>query len=454
MATQTANLGLKKPDGADYVQVSDFNGNSNILDAIIGKLGELRTEEKSSLVAAINEAMISGGLDSPYVDSTTGHWFTWDNTLLKFIDTGVVAAGGRWYTGTAITGTSSTPTSFDTGITLAQPGDLYLNTVTSYVYLCVTAGNQSTAKWTYLCSIKGNTGEQGLRGLTGAVFTPSVNATTGIISWTNDGGLVNPPSVNIKGQKGDTGNGLNIKGIYASLAALQEAVPSPLAGDMYNIGESAPYRVYMYDANLGWTDIGQIQGPTGPAGKSAYVAAVEAGYSGNEDTFNAQMSAVATHVSDTNNPHGVTKSQVGLSNVDNVKQAPYTHVSDNANPHGVTKAQVGLGNVDNTSDANKPVSTAQQAAINACKVKKNTLSLPTASWTGSGPYTQTVTITGITVNSKVDIQMDATALGVLIDSGTSAIWIENNNGTLTAKALGEKPNANLSVQVTITEVSA
>ena len=454
MATQTANLGLKKPDGADYVQVSDFNGNSNILDAIIGKLGELRTEEKSSLVAAINEAMISGGLDSPYVDSTTGHWFTWDNTLLKFIDTGVVAAGGRWYTGTAITGTSSTPTSFDTGITLAQPGDLYLNTVTSYVYLCVTAGNQSTAKWTYLCSIKGNTGEQGLRGLTGAVFTPSVNATTGIISWTNDGGLVNPPSVNIKGQKGDTGNGLNIKGIYASLAALQEAVPSPLAGDMYNIGESAPYRVYMYDANLGWTDIGQIQGPTGPAGKSAYVAAVEAGYSGNEDTFNAQMSAVATHVSDTNNPHGVTKAQVGLSNVDNVKQAPYAHVSDKANPHGVTKAQVGLGNVDNTSDANKPVSTAQQAAINACKVKKNAISLPTASWTGSGPYTQTVTITGITVNSKVDIQMDATALGVLIDSGTSAIWIENNNGTLTAKALGEKPNANLSVQVTITEVSA
>ena len=454
MATQTANLGLKKPDGADYVQVSDFNGNSNILDAIIGKLGELRTEEKSSLVAAINEAMISGGLDSPYVDSTTGHWFTWDNTLLKFIDTGVVAAGGRWYTGTAITGTSSTPTSFDTGITLAQPGDLYLNTVTSYVYLCVTAGNQSTAKWTYLCSIKGNTGEQGLRGLTGAVFTPSVNATTGIISWTNDGGLVNPPSVNIKGQKGDTGNGLNIKGIYASLAALQEAVPSPMAGDMYNIGESAPYRVYMYDANLGWTDIGQIQGPTGPAGKSAYVAAVEAGYSGNEDTFNAQMSAVATHVSDTNNPHGVTKAQVGLSNVDNVKQAPYTHVSDKANPHGVTKAQVGLGNVDNTSDSNKPVSTAQQAAINACKVKKNTLSLPTASWTGSGPYTQSVTITGITVNSKVDIQMDATALGVLIDSGTSAIWIENNNGTLTAKALGEKPNANLSVQVTITEVSA
>ena len=34
------------------------------------------------------------------------------------------------------------------------------------------------------------------------------------------------------------------------------------------------------------------------------------------------------------------------------------------NPHNVTKAQIGLGNVDNTSDANKPISTATQSALN------------------------------------------------------------------------------------------
>ncbi|HNC40285.1 MAG TPA: hypothetical protein PK522_00720 [Nitrosomonas sp.] len=39
------------------------------------------------------------------------------------------------------------------------------------------------------------------------------------------------------------------------------------------------------------------------------------------------------------------------------------HVADVANPHSVTKAQVGLGAVDNTSDLDKPVSTAQQAAL-------------------------------------------------------------------------------------------
>lgn len=39
------------------------------------------------------------------------------------------------------------------------------------------------------------------------------------------------------------------------------------------------------------------------------------------------------------------------------------HVADLANPHVVTKTQVGLGNVDNTSDLNKPISTAVQAAL-------------------------------------------------------------------------------------------
>lgn len=40
-----------------------------------------------------------------------------------------------------------------------------------------------------------------------------------------------------------------------------------------------------------------------------------------------------------------------------------SHIGNKSNPHGVTKAQVGLGNVNNTSDADKPVSTAQATAI-------------------------------------------------------------------------------------------
>lgn len=41
-----------------------------------------------------------------------------------------------------------------------------------------------------------------------------------------------------------------------------------------------------------------------------------------------------------------------------------SHVNNTSNPHNVTKAQLNLGNVDNTSDANKPISTATQGALN------------------------------------------------------------------------------------------
>lgn len=40
-----------------------------------------------------------------------------------------------------------------------------------------------------------------------------------------------------------------------------------------------------------------------------------------------------------------------------------SHLSNKSNPHEVTASQIGLGSVNNTSDANKPVSTAQATAI-------------------------------------------------------------------------------------------
>ena len=46
-----------------------------------------------------------------------------------------------------------------------------------------------------------------------------------------------------------------------------------------------------------------------------------------------------------------------------VDQTISSHTSNTSNPHNVTKSQVGLGNVDNTSDANKPISTATQTAL-------------------------------------------------------------------------------------------
>lgn len=95
-------------------------------------------------------------------------------------------------------------------------------------------------------------------------------------------------------------------------------------------------------------------------------------------TQNAVKSYVDTAVS------GVTKTSIGLGNVDNTSDANkpistavqsaldlkeaansniQAHISSTSNPHSVTKTQVGLGNVDNTSDVNKPISTATQSAL-------------------------------------------------------------------------------------------
>ena len=51
--------------------------------------------------------------------------------------------------------------------------------------------------------------------------------------------------------------------------------------------------------------------------------------------------------------------------VDAVDGKADAHIARVDNPHGVTKAQVGLGNVDNTADVDKPISTATQVVLDS-----------------------------------------------------------------------------------------
>ena len=67
---------------------------------------------------------------------------------------------------------------------------------------------------------------------------------------------------------------------------------------------------------------------------------------------------------DHNGGDGGTIAHGSLSDVGTNTHAQIdTHVASTANPHSTTASQVGLGNCDNTSDADKPVSTAQQTAL-------------------------------------------------------------------------------------------
>lgn len=121
------------------------------------------------------------------------------------------------------------------------------------------------------------------------------------------------------------------------------------------------------------------------------------------------------HKADNQNPHHVTKAQIGLSEVDNTAdmykpvsgpqqdamnqleanikkdiaaqvveadenlkkelngkitdttQKLDRHIADKSNPHNVTKSQLGLDMVDNTADLDKPVSVPQKIAIDDAK---------------------------------------------------------------------------------------
>lgn len=81
------------------------------------------------------------------------------------------------------------------------------------------------------------------------------------------------------------------------------------------------------------------------------------------------------------------------------------------------------------------------------------ITLPAANWTGSGPYTQTITISGGTANTKVDIMFNDTVYQQMVDDQVGYLAIANNSGTFTATASGGKPSADLSIQVECKEVT-
>lgn len=76
------------------------------------------------------------------------------------------------------------------------------------------------------------------------------------------------------------------------------------------------------------------------------------------------------------------------------KTAIDNHIADKTNPHEVTKSQVGLGNVDNTSDLNKPISTATQNALDG--------KVPTSRTVNGKALTSDITLTASDVGALPD----------------------------------------------------
>jgi hypothetical protein len=126
-----------------------------------------------------------------------------------------------------------------------------------------------------------------------------------------------------------------------------------------------------------------------------------------------------------NTPTGITKSDVGLANVDNTTdankpvstatqtaldlKAPKADPTFTGTVSGVTKSHVGLGDVDNTSDSAKPVSTATQTALDL----KAPLAAPA--------FTGTATAVNLTISG------DLTVNGTTTNINSTNLVVEDKN---------------------------
>ena len=100
-------------------------------------------------------------------------------------------------------------------------------------------------------------GKQGVKGDIGYYFTPAV-AVTGDLSWTNNGGLDNPTTVNIKGPKGDGGT-VEITGIAVDNGSSETATPSAEVISSTTDPQHAKY-------SLSFHNLVGKRGPQGPRG--------------------------------------------------------------------------------------------------------------------------------------------------------------------------------------------
>jgi hypothetical protein len=158
---------------------------------------------------------------------------------------------------------------------------------------------------------------------------------------------------------------------------------------------------------------------------------------------------------------GITKSMVGLANVDNTSDAnkPVSSATQTAldlkaplaNPtftgtvSGITKSMVGLGSVDNTSDASKPISTATQTALDlkaplASPTFTGTVTLPT------GTVTSGMILDGTIVNSDIS---DTAAIAATKISGTAITAADTGTVTSTMILDGTIVNADINVSAAI-----
>ena len=208
---------------------------------------------------------------------------------------------------------------------------------------------------------------------------------------------------------------------FAMDETLRRETPCPRAGDAYAVGAGAPYEVWIWDetgrrwvnagallqsvaqgpagvtfvpsvdeaGNLSWTNDGELENPAarnimgrtgaegavGPAGKSAYESACEAGYTGEEEAFLEALAVLPGHA-DRHGPGGPDPLVVRTGNLE-----------DGA----VTWEKIGTGGVRTENLADGAVTGVYTVSAGTGEA-----------WRGeSAPYTMTLAVPGLKETDRV-----------------------------------------------------
>ena len=91
-------------------------------------------------------------------------------------------------------------------------------------------------------------------------------------------------------------------------------------------------------------------------------------------------------------------------------------------------------------------------SMNKSKVRIANVDLLSTNWVGdSSPYSQVVAIEGVTEYSQVDLTPSIEQLVIFYEKDLGFVT-ENEDGVVTVYAIGQKPENDYTIQVTITEV--
>ena len=97
--------------------------------------------------------------------------------------------------------------------------------------------------------------------------------------------------------------------------------------------------------------------------------------------------------------------------------------------------------------------TVEELTVQGVTAKIGNVTLNANSWAGtSSPYSQRVTIEGVTKTSQIDLTPSVEQLAIFHDKDLAFVT-ENEDGVVTVYAIGQKPANDYTIQVTITEVA-